>query len=82
MTPARRGEAHGRAVLTEKEVRYIRKHCQPGAGVGLRGGTLHNGGERKGHDLPSMSAMAREFGVSVKQIRRVFYGENWRHIKK
>ena len=75
-----KGEFHGRHVLTERQVRWIRENCRPGAGNGQRGGYLHNGGERRRHTDPSISAIAEELGVSRKQVRRILDRENWGHV--
>ena len=75
-----RGERHGRHILTEKNVRWIRANCRPGAGSGQRGGTTHLGGERRRHTLPSIRACAEQFGVDKKQIRRVLDRENWKYV--
>jgi len=76
-----KGERHGRHVLTERQVRWIRSNCRPGAGNGQRGGVQHNGGERQRHGHPSISAMTEEFSVSRRQIRRVLDRENWGHVR-
>jgi len=75
-----KGELHGRHVLTQKQVRWIRVNCRPGSGNGQRGGTTHLGGERRRHTEPSMNAIAEELGVCRKQIRRILDRENWGHV--
>lgn len=74
-----KGELHGRHILTEKQVKWIRENCKPGAGTGQRGGVLHNGGVRERHTELSMSSVAEEVGVSPKQVKRVLTHENWGH---
>ncbi|MFN4017640.1 MAG: helix-turn-helix domain-containing protein [Reyranella sp.] len=51
-----RGEAHGRAKLTNAEVRAIRSD----------GGTVYG--------------IAKRFGISRRQVRRILDGDHWGHV--
>lgn len=61
------GETHGRAVLTWKDVEWIRENYVPG-----------NKGGRNSESSLSGSGMAKRFGVSHRQIFRILKNENWR----
>lgn len=62
------GERHGRAVLTQKEVDFIRENYRPG-----------NKGGRGHEDFFSLRWLAKRFHrVSHRQIFRIIHGENWR----
>lgn len=63
-----KGSLHGRAKLTEAQVRYIRDNCVPGTHCGP-----HAMGE-------SISGKARQFGISRRQVRRIMERENWGHV--
>jgi len=65
-----RGEDHGRAVLTEAAVRFIRKNYIPG-----------NKGGCGSESRFSLSGLGKRFGVSHRQIWRVVHMENWAHVE-
>ena len=61
-----KGELHGRAKVTKKQVNYIRRSYQPN----LKGGghSYHSG---------SIRYMSILFGLSRRQVKRIITGENW-----
>ena len=66
-----KGAAHGRAVLTEDDVRKIRELYEPG----------NRGGRPETTVSPrSLHGLAHRFGVSHRQIFRIVKGQNWREV--
>lgn len=66
-----KGSLHGRAVLTDAAVRWIRANYVPG-NKGGRPETTES--------ATSLHGMARRFGVSHRTILRVLNRETWGHI--
>lgn len=62
-----RGESHGRAVVTENQVAWIRREYQP---------NLKGGGhvEQRG----SIRWMGAMVGLSRRQVKRIIEKENWK----
>lgn len=66
-----KGSLHGRAVLTDADVRWIRAHYVPGN----RGGRPETT-----ESATSLQGMAKRFGVAHSTIRRIVTRETWGHI--
>lgn len=64
-----KGEFHGRAKLTEGEVRWIREHYTPG-NKGGRPETTQSS--------TSLTGIAKRFDISHRQVLRIVKGENWK----
>ena len=64
-----RGELHGRHVLTERVITFIRWNYRRG-----------NKGGRNHDSRFSLRGLGKRFGVSHRQIFRVLKGENWKHV--
>jgi len=64
-----KGELHGRAKLTEVDVRWIREHYTPG-NKGGRPETTQSS--------TSLTGIARRYRISHRQVRRIVKGENWK----
>lgn len=62
-----RGETHGSHVLTEEDVREIRRRHVPGTGPYNRGNSAD---------------LAAEYGVDVTAIRKAVRGRTWSHLKR
>lgn len=63
-----RGELHGRAKLTERDVYWIREHYTPG-NKGGRPETTQSS--------TSLTGIAKRFGISHRQVFRIVRKENW-----
>lgn len=64
-----KGELHGRAKLTEVDVRWIREHYTPG-----------NKGSRPEVTESSTSStrIGKRYRISSRQVLRIVKGENWK----
>lgn len=66
-----KGSAHGRAKLTEADVRWIREHYTPG----------NKGGRPELTESSTSSpGIGKRFGISPRQVLRIVRGENWGHV--
>ncbi len=64
-----RGEAHGRAKLTEVDVLWIRENYTPG-NKGGRPETTQSS--------TSLTGIGKRYRISHRQVRRIVKGENWK----
>lgn len=60
---------HGRAKVTEKDVRWIREHYTPGN----RGGRPETT-----QSSTSLTGIGKRFGISHRQVHRIVRKENWK----
>lgn len=65
-----RGEQHGRALLTEDQVREIRRRYGPPPGKNKRNASGLTGPE-----------LAAEYGITVGALSKIVLGHNWAHLK-
>lgn len=62
-----RGERHGMHVLTEADVKDIRRRYVPGTNPRDRG---------------NVSSLAAEYGVNTTTVWRAARGRTWKHLKE